>query len=944
LAKENEARRAKRKEEADQENAAYQQQLADYKQECAERNAQSQAFQDKRSADREAAATRNLERREKITTSRNEVVAAKELAAAANTEAREARLQASKDAQGEAKALAAEIKAAQAEEKAKQLEATTEAMEAEAVEMEAMEAEVEEETTANDGSAVWATKEVSEERSSSSAPPSAPSAPSASIHNDGYPDDGEKVQEMRDAIDLFNALFAEDRKRRKPETKAAYKNMNDLQSWVKNDAREKAKAASSAAVKAGNKARADAKAAEEVVSVPVAKGVHNDGYPDDGERVQEMRDAIDLFNALFAEDRRRKKPETRAAQQNKTNLVRWCKCNLRTYAEAEQDIKDAEAEREHKAEIQARYDAINKQRADDEAAKEAAYEAADAKWRADNDARRKKESDKEEIAHLCGSNGHFTGKDRNRPTGNYILGLAEQYCQDMPGVQVREIEIQILQSIRECGGGYVGFDTYKSTIFKDMMSGKKNAEVLKLAEEKLAKLAPEKDRIVQHVSRSFGGDMVIEVDSSFFDKSEEFLALATAVQAQIRYLAATSMIDHCLTDAFTELWETKSSSVNQGETKSSGGSRRMVGLCGFPAAVEHMKSRFSSIIFRVHPTSDVGERIPQVALAGNVLEIHVNLSFLVEIIQAGQGDANLITQMRESPLYKSEGGIIGFFQGIPKKKLYDGNGGCQAIYAALVGPPPVHLSTPHNRDDGRSWKLQPAATVKRGYSAAMCDEAKKHIGVALETYYNLRHGKKVSATDDPTHVLAKKYFKNIRPQVEVVLAPGLRKVRQKAVIEECNADMAAAAAAASGLPAAEIDWSFLDAGVFATTTEYVTCARNCLTKTVELLWNEASDPRRSNPPRPPYPFCGESLRQLQQVIPELKKAMKKVTKISVAFTNKEPATNLASIGAAAEAIAAKGPKNGKDSLSILTPQRFFFFNFSFSHFLIFSNSRLSYRI
>ena len=770
LAKENESRRKKRKEEADQENTAYQQQLADYKQDCAERKAQSQAFQDQRSADREAAASRNLERREQITASRKEIVAAKELAAATKSEAREARLQAFKDAQHEVKALAAELKAAQAEEMIAQLEAATEAMEAEAVEMEAMEAEVEE---TNDGSAMWAT-EKSEESSSPSASPSALSAPPAAVHPDGYPDDGEKVQEMRDAIALFKALYAKDRKR--------------------------------------------------------------------------------------------KNPETRKAQNDKDKLVRWVKSNVRTYAEAQQDILDAEYKRQKQAERNARNEAINKKLADDKAAREAGWAAADAKSIADNEAVAKKSQDKQEIAHLRGSNGNFNGKDRSRSHCNYILEMAQKYCQGMPGVQVQEMEMRILQSIEECGGGYAGFDTYKSTIFKEMMSEKKRKQSEKKEAELRANLSTEMDRIVQVVSRSFGGGMSIKLNVESFEKSEEFLALNTSEQLHVHYFASTSMLDLCLTDAFTESWNGGGVLLSSGvESKLSGGS--MVGLCGFPEAVEHMKTVFSSIVVQVHPKSDLAKSV-HVELDGKVLEVHVNLSPLVEIVRSSSVDARMIAQMQESSYCREEGGIIALLGAQDKRDLGEfGSYFLQNIYNILF-------------DGGKS------------------EVSKETMIQALQPYYELsqRHN-----SNDPTP-LAAKHFENIRPAVEVALAPGLRKVRQKAVIEECNAKMAAAAI--SGMPAAEIDWSFLDAGVFATNTEYVTYARNCLSKTMELLYNKAWK-------SVPYPLCGESLHQLQEVVPELKNALKKTKKIVVAFTNRQPATNIASIGAEVEAIFATGGKSSE---------------------------------
>ena len=87
---------------------------------------------------------------------------------------------------------------------------------------------------------------------------------------------------------------------------------------------------------------------------------------------------------------------------------------------------------------------------------------------------------------------------------------------------------------------------------------------------------------------SFGGNMPVEVDWAGFEKSEQFLALDAQDQTKIATVAASTMLEQCLTGSGTF-----------GTTG--------LELCSFNEAVKHMKQCFQRIVFHVHPSSDVLE-------------------------------------------------------------------------------------------------------------------------------------------------------------------------------------------------------------------------------------------------------------------------------------------------------------------------------------------------
>jgi hypothetical protein len=129
----------------------------------------------------------------------------------------------------------------------------------------------------------------------------------------------------------------------------------------------------------------------------------------------------------------------------------------------------------------------------------------------------------------------------------------------------------------------------------------------------LARFGCEKEttRIRDEVSSSFGGAMPVEINWGGFVKSQQFLALPAGQQTSVATVAATKMLDKCLLgeEAF----------ANKG-----------VGLCFFSATVEHMKGRFEKILFHIDPASSL-EQSSMVKLEGNILNIHMNLTALIDV-------------------------------------------------------------------------------------------------------------------------------------------------------------------------------------------------------------------------------------------------------------------------------------------------------------------------
>ena len=122
----------------------------------------------------------------------------------------------------------------------------------------------------------------------------------------------------------------------------------------------------------------------------------------------------------------------------------------------------------------------------------------------------------------------------------------------------------------------------------------------------------ETTRICDNVSSFFGGVMPVEINWGSFVKSSQFLALPAGEQTNVASVAATVMLDTCLLG--------ENAFANTG-----------VGLCFFPAAVEHMKGCFDNILFHVDPASSL-EQSSKVSLEGNSLNVHMNLTSLTDVV------------------------------------------------------------------------------------------------------------------------------------------------------------------------------------------------------------------------------------------------------------------------------------------------------------------------
>ena len=120
--------------------------------------------------------------------------------------------------------------------------------------------------------------------------------------------------------------------------------------------------------------------------------------------------------------------------------------------------------------------------------------------------------------------------------------------------------------------------------------------------------------ISQALANAFGGKMPVEIDWEGFVKTEQFLALAADDQANVTTVAATTMLDMCLSGehAFATTG---------------------VGLCAFPQTVAFMLSRFSSIVFQIHAASELVESPSILPFSGSesVLRVHINLSAIIEV-------------------------------------------------------------------------------------------------------------------------------------------------------------------------------------------------------------------------------------------------------------------------------------------------------------------------
>ena len=136
----------------------------------------------------------------------------------------------------------------------------------------------------------------------------------------------------------------------------------------------------------------------------------------------------------------------------------------------------------------------------------------------------------------------------------------------------------------------------------------------------------ETTRICDKVSSSFGGAMPVEINWGSFVKSQQFLALPAGEQTNVATVAATTMLDSCLLG--------ESAFANTG-----------VGLCFFPAAVEHMKGCFDKILFHVDPASSL-ENSSSVSLEGNSLNVHMNLTSLTDVAASSNASSSHFMPLR----------------------------------------------------------------------------------------------------------------------------------------------------------------------------------------------------------------------------------------------------------------------------------------------------------